>query len=300
MDALVTGCALVGGGTVALAFVAESTRDLVSWLRHAFARCALGDDGRRARAFWAAAGRNAVLLGALGAAFGFAGLLGSGSGPSTLVKELGAEVLGPPILGSALAVLCTLPASRRAAGAPAPAAAPERAADSAPGRWLHVETGLGYVAIAVVLVWTFPAGGGARPGLRPVDLLLHPPAWLAVAAGALAIALYLGELRRGRSFVLGFTAAGAAGALFGLLEAFHGFSLARIEAVAGGLVFALSAAVAALVGLVVVGFPIEDRAVAAGEAEPSRVVAWCAAFAAVLLVLIVCLLVVTPMTVPAK
>jgi hypothetical protein len=300
MDALVTGFALVGGGTLALAFVTESTRDLVSWLGHAFARPVPGDAGRRARAFWAGAGRHAVLLGALGAAFGFAGLLGSGAGPSRLVTDLGMHVLGPPILGLTLAALCSLPASRRVAEASVATVAPGSTEDAASRRWLRLETGLGYVLLAAVLAWTFPASGGARPGLRPIDLLLHLPAWLTVAAGAVAIALYLGELRRGRSFVHGFALAGAVGALVGLLQAFHGFSISKIETVAGGLVFSLSAAVAALVGLIAVGYPIESRAAARGQSEPSGRVAWSAAFSAVLLVLIVCVMVMTPMTAPAK
>ncbi|HSD65971.1 MAG TPA: hypothetical protein VLF95_04680 [Vicinamibacteria bacterium] len=294
MDALVTGLVLVGGGTAALALATHSARDLASWLRHAFRRPLPGEAGRCARAFWASASRNAVLLGALGAAFGLAAFLGSGRGPSALAEQLGVQVLGPPILGLVAATLCALPAGRRAA--PSVEAEPPPAS-RALGRWPRVETALGYAAFLVLLAVVFPASG-AEPSLRPVDLLLHGPAWLTVAAGAVVVALYLGEPGRGRSLTLGLAAAGGTGALLGLLQAFHGMAVVKIETVAGGLVFSLSAAVAALVGLGAVGFPIEDRAVAREEAEPSRLVGWGAALAALLLVAIACVMVMTPMTAP--
>jgi hypothetical protein len=294
MDTLLTELALVGGGTVALALVAGSARDLGSGLRHAFVRPLAGDAGRRARAFWEAASRNAVLLGALGAAFGLAGLLGSGTDLAGMAEGLGERVFGPPILGLVLAALCVLPACRQPVRT-ADGASP--AAPRAPGKWLRVETGLGYAAFLALLAVVFPASG-AQPSLRPVDLLLRAPAWLAVAAGAVAIALYLGELQRGRSVVTGIAAAGTAAALLGLLQGFHGMAIAKIETVAGGLVFSLSASVATLVGLAAVGFPIEDRAVAVGEATPSRVAGYGVPLAAVLLVAIAWLMVVTPMTAP--
>jgi hypothetical protein len=294
MDSLLTGLALVGGGTVALALVSGSAGDLGSFLRHAFVRPLAGDAGRRARAFWGAASRNAVLLGALGAAFGLAGLLGSGKGLAGMAEGLGERAFGPPILGLVLAALCGLPACRqtaRAADAESPAGPP------APPKWLRVETGLGYAAFLALLVAVFPATG-TQPSLRPVDLLLRTPAWVAVAAGAVAIALYLGDPRRGRSVVAGITLAGGAAALLGLLQGFHGMAIARIETVAGGLVFSLSASVATLVGLAAVAFPIEDRAVAHGEGSPSRLAGYGVPLAAVLLVAIVWLMVVTPMTAP--
>jgi hypothetical protein len=292
MDALLTGIALVGGGTVALALVTASAGDLASWLGHALVRPLPGESGRRARAFWAAAARNAVLLGALGAALGLAGLLGSGAGPSALVERLGVQILGPPILGLALAVLCALPASRRATTA---AEAPEGTAARALGRWLRVETGLGYAGFLALLVSVFPESE-AQASLRPVDLLLHAPAWLAVLAGTVAVALYLGKPRCGRSLTVGLAVAGGEGALLGLLQAFHGFAIVKIEAVAGGLVFALSAGVATLVGLCAVGFPVEDRAVMEGEGEASRLVGYGASLAVVLLVAIALTMVLTPMT----
>ena len=292
MDALVTGLVLVGGGTAALALATHSARDLASWLRHAFRRPLPGEAGRCARAFWESASRNAVLLGALGAAFGLAAILGSGRGPSALAEQLGVQVFGPPILGLAVATFGALPACRRAAP---PGEVGPRPASRAPGRWLRVETVLGYAAFLVLLAAVFPASG-AEPSLRPVDLLLHGPAWLSVVGGTVVIALYLGEPSRGRSILVGLAVAGGASALLGLLQAFHGMAVVKIETVAGGLVFSLSAAVATLVGLAAVGFPVGDRAVAEGEGTPSRLVGFGVPLAAVLLVAIACVMVFTPMT----
>jgi hypothetical protein len=292
MNATLAGLVLVGGGTLALALVTHSARDLGAWLRHALVGPLPGEAGRRARAFWEAASRSAILLGALGATFGFAAFLASGEGSLPVVERLGEQVFGPPVLGLVLAALCALPASRRAA--PAASASEGDLAPRAGGRWLRVETGIGYALFLALLVSSFPVPGG-RPGLRPVDLLLHAPAWLAVAAGAVAITLYLGDVRRGRSVTLGLAVAGGGGALLGLLQAFHGFAIARIETVAGGLVFALSAGVATLVGLGAVAFPLEDRAVAEGEGQRSRLVGYGISLGVVLLVAVAWLMVSTPM-----
>jgi len=297
MDPLLTGLALVAGGTVALALVTDSARELGLWLRHAVARPLAGDAGRRAREFWEAASRNAVLLGALGAAYGLAALLASGESPATSVERLGEEVFGPPILGLLLAAACALPACRRAGPAAdgAGAAAEETAAPRAPGRRLRLETAFGYALFLAVLGVLFPKSGG-QAGLRPVDLLLHAAAWLAVAAGTAAISLYLGEPRRGRSLSVGLSIAGADGALLGLLQALHGFAVARIDTIAAGLVFALSSGVAGLVGLAAVGLPLEDRAATVGEGRRSRFLGYGAAVALVSLVAIAWLMVSTPMT----
>jgi len=294
MDATLGGFVLVGGGTLALALVTDSARDIGAWLRHALVRPLPGEAGRRARAFWEAASRNAILLGALGATFGLAAFLASGEGSLPVVERLGEQVFGPPVLGLVLAALCALPASRRAAPGALASASDGGLVPRAGGRWLRVETGIGCVLLLALFVRSFPVPGG-RPGLRPVDLLLHAPAWLAVAAGTVAIALYLGELGRGRSVTVGLAVAGGGGALLGLLQAFHGFAIARIETVAGGLVFALSAGVATLVGLGAVGFPLEDRSVAQGEGERSRLVGYGIPLGVVLLVAIAWLMVSTPM-----
>ncbi len=301
MSSTLTGVVLVGGGTVALALVSYSAREIGAGLRHAFLRPLPAEGGRRARALWEALARNAILLGALGVVVGFVAFLSSGDGPAPVVERLGEQVFGPWITGLALAGLCALPASRVAptsAGVTLPASDESVVPRAHGARLLRPETGLGYVlllALLALLAHLIPTSG-ARPGLRPIDWLLHGPAWLAVGAGAVAIALYLGEARRGRSLTLGLAGAGSFGALLGLLQAFHGFASAAIALVAGGLVFSLSACVATLVGLGAVSLPLEDRAVARGEEKPSSRLVWYGLpVATVLVVAITWVMVSTPM-----
>ena len=301
MSSTLTGVVLVGGGTLALALVSYSAREIGAALRHAFFRPLPGEAGRRARALWEALARSAILLGALGAVFGFVAFLSSGDGPALVVERLGEQVLGPWITGLALAALGALPASRVALTSSAGFTLPASEESVVPGarsaRPLRPETVLGYVLLVALLARSFPTPG-PRPDLRPFVWLLHGPAWLTVGAGALAIALYLGEVRRGRSITFGLAGAGSVGALLGLLQAFHGFAISAIAPVAGGLVFSLSACVATLVGLGAVGLPLEDRAIAEGrEVRSSRLVWYGFPVAAVLVVAIAWVIVSTPMKV---
>jgi hypothetical protein len=303
MGATMTGVVLVGGGTLALALVSYSAREIGAALRHAFLRPLPGEAGRRARALWEALARSAILLGALGVAFGLVAFLSSEDWPALIVERLGEQVFGPWVTGLALAALCALPASRVAptsAGFPLPASEESAVPRARRARPLRPETALGYVlllALLALLAHFFPTPG-ARPSPRPIDWLLHGPAWLAVGAGAVAIALYLGEVRRGRSLTLGLAGAGSVGALLGLLQAFHGFASAAITLVAGGLVFSLSACVATLVGLGAVSLPLEDRAVAEGGEKPSSRLVWYGLpVATVLVVAIAWVMVSTPMKV---
>jgi hypothetical protein len=242
--------------------------------------------------------RNSIVLGALGAAVGFVAVLSHEAAFPPIVQRLAEQVFGPPVAGLALAILFSLPGSRVPASegvvTDAPPAAERTAGDPRSGRWPQIEAGLGYLLLAALLaqVLLLPAD---RPGPRPIDWLLHGPAWLAVAAGALALAVYGGGIRSPSSVTLALGRAGATGALFGVLRALHGFSDSRVEAVAGGLVFAFSACVATLVGLAAAGLPREDRALGQPTGMPSRIVWYGFPFLTLLVVTVAWLLVSTPM-----
>jgi hypothetical protein len=297
MTSMPAGFVLLIGGAVALALVTFSAREMRAAFGHAFVRPLSAEAGRRARVFWEAMARNLILLGALAAPFGFVAALSHGDEFPPIVQLMGEQVFGPLVAALALAILCALPASRALGSAGENGAPPAREGkpEDPRGRgWLRVETGLGYVLLTAVLVRAVLTTGEG-PNFRPIDWLLHAPAWLAVGAGALAFVVYRGEIGAAASVTHGLAGAGAMGALFGLLNALHGFAGSRIEAVAGGLVFVSSACVATLVGLAAVGLPREDRALGKAPGAPSRLVWYGFPLLTVLMVLIAWLMVSTPM-----
>jgi hypothetical protein len=134
-----------------------------------------------------------------------------------------------------------------------------------------------------------------------VPWLLHGPAWLVVAGGALVFALYLRGIGRGASIVVGLGGAGSVGVLLGLTRGLHGFATVSIEDVAGGLMFAISSGYAALAGLAVVGLPLLDRDTREGRPVPAAARGAVCGFPLVVLLLLVVtlLLVMVPMEKPA-
>ena len=288
---------LVGGG-VALAFVSFSARQAMAAFTHALGRPLPGEEGRRARVFWEAMARNLIVLGALLAPLGFLAVLSHGEGFPPMFQLMGEWVFGPFVAGLGLAIVCALPASRGQVGAESvssPAVA-ESAAGTVSPSWLSVETVLGWLVLAL-LVARVVLVAGDRPGFRASEWLLHVPALLTVAAGAIAFSLYRGEIRDAASVTLALGGAGGAAALLGLLRALAGFASSRIEAVAGGLVFAFSACVATLLGLAVLGLPREDRALGQAPGSPARLVWYGFPLLTILIVAIAWLMVATPMKV---
>ncbi len=295
MKAVLTGIGFLLGGSAAMGLVAFSARELWDALRHALARALPGEAGRRARVVWRSAARNLIVLGALLSPFGFLAVLSHGEDFPPMFQLMGERVFGPFVAALGLSVLAALAASRVAAPREGEAgmALPDSAAR--PRRWLTLESGLGYVGLASLLAGEL-LQSGARRGFGAAEWLLHAPAWLAVAAAAVAIALYRGDLRQPASGTIALGAAGALGAALGLLGALHGFAESRIEAVAGGLVFAFSASVASLVGVAVLGLPREDRAaVGPSGGTPARLVWYGLPIVTAVVVTIAWLVVSTPM-----
>lgn len=280
-------------GALALALVSFPAREAAAALRHAFVRPLSGAARRRAVCFWDAMARSFLLLGASLAAAGFVTTLSHDQPFPSIGQRMAATIYGPVVQALALAVLCVLAASRRA-----DAAAADETHDgvsAAPRGWLGA--GVGYALIAVLLAAAVlqPAD---RPGFRLVDWLLHAPAWLTVAGGALAAVLYRGGRRDGDAVTIGLGSAGTVCALLGLLHALHGFAGSSIMDVAGGLVFSFSACIATLVGLGALGLPREDRAVAEASSAPARLVWYGFPLVTLIVVTVAWLLVSTPMNQP--
>ncbi len=290
--ASLSGLALVSAGVVAVLLLGFPAREVARAIGTAARSTAEGEERRRAALVWEAAARNAWVLSATSAVAGLVSVLCSDFGTiSRFVSGVGDRATGVA-LGVLFAVVFAIPAIRVLPSA-------ERPAEPAPPppAWQRV---LGSVALVALLAWPL-LGHGPGGEFEPRSWLLNGPAWLVVAGGTLAFALYLRAIGSGASAVIGLGSAGTIGVLLGLTRGLHGFATTSIADVAGGLMFAISSGYATLAGLAAVGLPLLDRD--AQEGRPTPAAARWAAYGFPLVVLAVLalsvLLVMVPMEKPA-
>jgi hypothetical protein len=294
-------------GSVALALMGFTGREIGSAFRAAAGRPMPEPESRRAAVFWESAARNAWLLGVLGSILNFTIVLGIQSAD---IKSHGLGMvrsLIPSLYGLALAVVLLIPAlkimsAREDGNPPGPEAASQGRGPSdraaLPGRVL------GYVLFAIVLVSTLYSlmQGHPQNGVLPLGkVLLLAPALLVIAGGTLILALFAGAGARG--LTLGFATTGFISLLMGFIQALFGFMNRDIGSIVSAMAFIISAASYALLGLVAVAAPLEDREVMGGRGKGhgalSRM-AWIVFPLLVFVFLVVMfLMVITPMQKPA-
>ncbi len=248
--------------------------------------------GRAARTspvLWESTARNAWTIGVLAALLFFARALGDSSrGLAEVARSLALAFL-PALYGLALAALCLVPALRlRDSGAGSHSDESRGGAD----RWLGAALFLALVA------WTLmrsPLGDAWR--FTPWAMLLHWPAVLVVAGGALLVAAIAGPALRGRIGVVALALSAALASLTGLVLVLFGFADQSIARVVSGLDFILTSCFVAHVGMLIVANPIEDRRMRGGaDPFPGSRTAWLLFPVATLVFLVITLvLAMTPM-----
>jgi hypothetical protein len=287
-----TGLAVVTAGAAAVLLLAFPGRELARAVGCAAGAPASPAERRSAALVWEAAARNTWVLSVVSAVAGFVSVFCTESSEiAGLLGGVGDRAVGVSV-GLVLAIVFAIPALRLA---PSDEPATETAPPLPAGQRV-----LATVALLVLLAGPL-LGRGSGDRFEPLPWLLHWPAWLIVAGGALALALYLRDVGRGASVVVGLGGAGTVGVLLGLTRALHGFALVSIGEVAGGLMFAISSGYAALAGLAAVGLPLLDRDAREGR-RPHAAARWAAygfPLVALLLIAVTVLLVVVPMQKPA-
>jgi hypothetical protein len=259
-------------GSVAAALMGFSRREIGAAFGHAFGSAGPRESLERSAYFWEAAVRNAWVLGVLGSALNFTMVLGGGdSGGIQDVSNRMIQSLVVTLYGLVLAVICLLPAIKLAAAAkggldvPPSGAGPVR-----PGLFGRL---IGYVLFAAVLglpivdlVERLPQDGP----FSTAAIIFHGPALLVVIGGTVALALFMGAGAGARSLTLGFALTGLISLLMGFIQALSGFVRPSIEEISVAIAFILSASMFALLGLVAVAGPLEDREVMEGRRRGSR------------------------------
>jgi len=253
-------------GSVAAALMGFSWPEIGAAFRHAFGSAAPRESLRRSAYFWEAAARNAWMLGVLGSALNLTVALGGDSGGIQDISDRMIQSFVVTLYGLVLAVLCLVPATKlaalveRGAGVPDPGPGPVRS-----GLFERVA---GYVLFAAVLGLTVYLLVEGRPQigrLSIVSVFLHGPALLVVLGGTIALALFLGAGVGARALTMGFGLTGLVGLLMGFIQALFGFVHTSVREISGAIAFIISVASFALLGLVAVAAPLEDREVMEGR-----------------------------------
>jgi hypothetical protein len=84
---------------------------------------------------------------------------------------------------------------------------------------------------------------------------------LVILGGTIALVLFVGSSAKGRTYTLGFAVTGLIGSLMGIIQVLLGFSSRRIGDIALAVAFILSSCFFALLGMMLVGAPLEDRSI---------------------------------------
>jgi hypothetical protein len=290
-------------GTIAVAFMGFSRREIGAAFRHAAGRPGPPEDLKRAAYFWEAAARSAWILGVLGSAMNFTIALSSESGGIAEIFSRMIQSFVVTLYGLVLAVVCLVPAMKLAGEAEE--APPAGVPASHPVRSILFERVTGYVLFAAVLGLTIFSLVRGYPQTGPIPIakvMLHWPAALVVFGGAIALALFMGAGAGARGLTLGFAMTGLISLLMGLLQALFGFVHKSQPELAAALAFVISASAFALLGLGVIAAPLEDREVMDGRRERpgslSRMFWTVFPLLAFIFLLLTLIMVITPMTKP--
>jgi hypothetical protein len=254
--------------------------------------------------FWEAASRSFWLLGALGTVINFILALAptaEGSGGLQAIALRMTDAFRPALYGLILAVICSVPALKVQS---APGKIPESSGPAKPEGFasrrragLRVENIIGYLLLLGTLAWSMsPSFGAWRIPPWPGNPFLDWPALLVVGGATVLLFLFLG--RTAEKSISGiFGVSGFMGALIGLLLTLFGFAGHRINDVGAGLAFVVSSCFLALVGIMFIGAPWEDRlARVRGERASiiSRLAWYVFPLLTQVLIILVLILVITP------
>jgi len=265
------------------------------------------DQSVRLPYFWEAVGRNFWLLGVLGTIINFVlalSQIGGEEGGLQAIASGMALSFRPALYGMIIALICAVPALKAKeiqAGISANAASSAEESRPEPRRTgLSGENFIGYLLLLGVLAWAIsPSFGKWKIEPWPGNPFLDWASLLVVGGGAMLLFLFLGRGAAGKANSTVCGAIGVVGALTGLLQTLFGFAHKNIAEVSSALTFVISSCFLALLGIVLLGAPCEDRGLRGnGLWATTRRLAWYAFPLLILIFLIlVLLLVVTPMKV---
>jgi TonB family protein len=270
------GFAFVLVGGVALAMISFAGTGIGRTLLHSVGVPGNDAEIRHSALFWEAAARSFWMLGGLGSILNlmicFIGLKTvKFHGIGEIIDALVRRSLLATVYGIVLAVICLIPywklMGKLQSQPSLPNAEPGETTGSV-GRFGRIFGAvIGYVLFLSALA-SIPFDFSFPKLWSVMTDIIHSPALLVVLGGALVLMLFSGEANSGRTMSTSFAAMGLIGCLMGCIQVLFGitsFSISGkpvdIAGVANGCVFTVCCCFAALMGMMLVGAPLADRAI---------------------------------------
>ncbi|MBM3788896.1 MAG: hypothetical protein FJW35_00940 [Acidobacteria bacterium] len=291
-------------GAAGMALTSYSTGEIGAAFSHAAVIPESRLDIMKSALFWESAARNFWILGVLYSILNFAVTLGNLLGSlGSLASGLATSLLAA-LYGLVLATVCGVPYWRLAAhfdaGRDDACVGGDTAARRGETRPSSFTRTAGYLVIGAALLSAFmqSAPGGVWAA---VNWTVYWPSLLIVWGGALALILFIGNVPGCSPALAGFALAGLIGSLMGFIQTLLGFAAKNIGDISSALTFVLSSCVAALLGMILVGAPLEDRSAWAdgrgGRRTVGRLASAIFPLVALIFLVVIFILVVTPMQV---
>jgi hypothetical protein len=251
---------------IALMMISFPGAEILRALRDAAASPGNETDIRISAHFWEAAGRGFWVVGILRSIlqlimFFLSFREQSIVHPPLLAKGL-AQYLLPTLYGILLSVICFVPYWKlkgKLSNGSSSQTAEQKPISMEHTGW-RLGAVVGYVLFLSFWVWSFP--------LHTVGILTAiMPAVLLVLGGTIAIMLFVRGGNSGPTLSMAFAATGLIGALVGVIQMLFGVTMGAqgVNQVAMALAFFIASCFTALLGIVLLGAPLEDRAVRTGR-----------------------------------
>jgi flagellar motor component MotA len=261
---------LVGGA--ALLTISFPGAEIWRAFRHAAGGSGNDAELSRSARLWEAAGRGFWILGGLRSVLsiilGFAAMATMEFASISALIPILIRSLLSTFYGSLLAVICFVPCwkltGKLQSRLPAPGAEQSHKPELSGRYGLRFGTVIGYVLFLAALVSTLRVPFFSLSMLWPV----FRPSLLVVLGGTLAVMLFLRGDNTRLTPSTAFAGMGLIGSLMGFIQMLHGMTLAPpqgVAQVAGAVAFVLSSCFIALLGMAVVGAPLEERAIQRGR-----------------------------------
>jgi hypothetical protein len=297
-------------GSVALVMISFPGAEIWCALRHTAGGSGSDAEIRNSTHFWEAAGRSFFLLGGLRSVLSiiicFIGMKNEETAGIQVITGHLARALLALFYGGLLGVICFVPCWKLMGRLQGRLSAPNADRNETPisiGRpgW-RFGTVVGYVLFLAALVST----SLTLQNLSLSELLpVITPSLLVVLGGTLALLLFMGGDNTRLTPSAAFAGMGFIGSLMGFIQMLYGMtdsSPQGIAHVAGAVAFILFSCISGLLGMALVGAPLEDRAIRMGKVEApsafSRVSWYVFPLLSLIFFVLVVIMIITPVAAP--
>lgn len=292
---------LLGGA--ALALMSFSFHEIVAAFKDTGKTNRNAAEIHQSTIFWESASRNYWMVGALATLVAFVVAMTSEGGIQGITERMATSLI-PTVYGAILSVVCLVPAlklrSQRTLDLRDEPTEENEVAIST-SSLAHI---VGYTLFITMIIGVLIRAdmNATEPIFSAWGWVMYWPSLLIVFGGTVAIATFVGTAAGGQTFTFGFAVTGFVGSLMGCIQVLLGFSARSIEEIAAAMTFVLSSCFFALLGMMLIGAPLEDRTLKtttnARHSTMSRVAWYVFPLVTLILLVVTFVLVITPMTVP--